>query len=108
MRKKAVEANVAFNHLIWQRYFIIIGMSFSCKMDRSFLSTIGRFQDDLPIGESSWLIMNRNQQSLDSVTSRIGAVLPRSEICVLKVDFASWVNGPMKELQALGVLSGED
>jgi len=105
MRKQTVEANDAFNHVLWSRYFIIIGMSLSCEMDRSFFYAISRHQDNLPIGESDWLIVNSSQDSLDMVASHIQAAIPRADISVLKVDFGAWVNGPMKELQTLGVLN---
>lgn len=105
MREQRVEANVAFNRLIWQRYFIVIGMSFSCEMDRSFLSAISRVQDDLPIGESSWLIINRSKENVDMVALHIQTALPRAHVSILQLDFNAWVNGPMKELNALGVLN---
>jgi hypothetical protein len=105
MRKQTVEANVAFNHLIWQSYFIVIGMSFSCEMDRSFLSAISSVQDDLPIGESTWLIVNRSKDSLDMVALHLQTALPRAHISILQLDFNVWVNGPMEELKALGVLN---
>jgi hypothetical protein len=105
MRKQTVEANVAFNHLIWQTYFVVIGMSFSCKMDRSFFYALSRHQDNLPICNSNWLIVNRSQESLDIVASLIQDAVPRACISVLNADFAEWVNGPMKELQVLGALN---
>jgi hypothetical protein len=105
MRQQTIEANMAFNRLIWQKYFIVIGMSFSCKMDRSFLAAIHSVQDDLPIGESTWLILNRSQSDLDAIASYIYSALPRAHISILETDFSAWANGPMKELQALGVLN---
>jgi hypothetical protein len=105
IRQQTIEANIAFNHLIWQRYFIVLGMSFSCEMDRSFLDAISRVQDDLPIGESSWLIIDNSEDNLNKVASHIKSVLPRADIAVLLVDFVNWAKGPMRELKALGVLN---
>jgi len=104
VRKQSVEANVALNHVLWSRYFIVIGMSFSCRIDRSFLYVISKHEDNLPIGESEWLIVNTDQESSYSIASYIKGAIPRARISVLNADFAEWVNGPTKELQALGVL----
>jgi hypothetical protein len=101
----AAEANIAINYLILQKYFIVIGMSFSCEMDRSILGVINRVQDDLIIGESTWLIVNRSEKDLQEVASHIQSALPRADVSILKMDFASWINGPLRELQALGVLN---
>ena len=102
---KGVEANIAVNHLIWQKYFIVIGMSFSCEMDRSLLGFISRVQDHLIIGESTWIIINRSENSLKEVASHIKSVVPRANVDIIKRDFAAWVNGPLRELQKLGVLN---
>ena len=101
----AAEANIAFNHLIWRKYFIVIGMSFSCEMDRSLLGVINRVQDDLIIGESNWLIVNRSEMDLHDVALHIQSALPRADVAIIKMDFAEWINGPLRELQELGVLN---
>jgi len=103
-REQTVETNVAFNHLIWQQTFIVVGMSFSCEMDRSFLGAIRRVEDDLPIGESHWLILNRNKAGLKQVRKLIKAALPQASLNSLLADFGSWTQGQMDELVQMGVL----
>ena len=34
-RTKNIEANKAFNHMIWQQDFVLVGMSLQCEMDEA-------------------------------------------------------------------------
>jgi hypothetical protein len=79
-------------------------MSFLCEMDRSFLFAINRVEDDLPIGRSDWLIIDRSQESLDTVAQHILNALPHAGVSILKSDFGEWGGGSMVELQTLGVI----
>ena len=39
-RNPTPEANIIFNHMIWGRLFIVIGMSFECQTDRFLLGSL--------------------------------------------------------------------
>lgn len=41
-RHWTVEANVAYNRMIWRRVFVLVGMSFECATDRFLLSALNR------------------------------------------------------------------
>lgn len=75
-----VEANVAYNNIISQRLFIVVGMSFECDTDKFLLTALNRVQDDLPIGESTWFVLNSNKSALDLSCQRLGQALPCAKI----------------------------
>ena len=104
-RQPTVEGNKAFNLMIWERYFVLVGMSFDCPMDRFLLNELGSVGDDLPIGESHWIVLNPNQLALEAVRNRIGTVLPRSQTTVVPSKFDDWLLGGMTDLVGCGALS---
>ena len=63
-RHLSVEANDAYNKIIWDPLFVVIRMSFECPIDRGILEAEHKVEDDLLIGESHWIIINPNQISL--------------------------------------------
>lgn len=102
-RVNTVEANSALNHMIWGRLFIVVGMSFECQMDKFLLHVLQRVEDDLPIGESKWFIVNSNSEILDQALTRIATVLPRAIVAPVNTKFEEWVKNKMPELKAEGV-----
>jgi hypothetical protein len=104
-REQSIEANVAFNHLMWQRMFVVVGMSFSCEMDQGFLGAISHVEDDLPIGESTWVVVNRNEEEMNHVGGYLQDAMPHAEVRTVHSDFGSWIMGPMTELVELGALN---
>jgi hypothetical protein len=105
-RSKTVEANIAFNRMMWQRHFIVVGLSFECPTDRFLLDELGSVRNDLPIGESYWIILNPNKEALDAVVNRIKAVLPAAEITAVDDKFDEWLKDGMPELVDWDVISG--
>lgn len=105
VREQTIEANKAFNSILTQQTFIVVGMSFFCEMDRSLLSAISRLEDDYPIGESIWLIINDNEKDIDQVKKLIKTALPRSDVKGVHVDFGIWCQGAMDELIDVGVIA---
>lgn len=99
------EANIAYNHMIWDRTFVVVGMSFECETDKFLLSALGRVEDDLPIGESTWIVVNRNKEAIKLTCSRIQEALPRSEVIEVCTDFNSWLVGDLPELKTRGAIS---
>jgi len=99
------EANIAYNQMLWDRTFIVVGMSFECDTDKFLLSALNRAEDDLPIGESVWVVVNRNRNALDVSCARIAKALPRATVKSVHSDFDAWQESGMKELQDCGAIA---
>lgn len=106
-RCQTVEANKAFEQMIWQRAFVVVGMSFECETDKFLLSALGRVQDDLPIGESTWIVVNPDQKVLSLSCNKIAARLPRATVKGVRSTLSNWLDNGLPELQARGALSGD-
>ena len=106
-RCSTVEAKKAYEKIIWDRTFVVVGMSFECEMDKFLLSSLGRVQDDLPIGESEWFVINPDGKSLNKSCSHIQSALPHAKIHRLQFSFDQWLERKLQELQSHGVLSFE-
>ena len=104
-RNPTVEGNIAFNRMIWQRYFIVVGMSFECPTDRFLLDELGSVENQLPIGESNWIILNPDEDALDAVCNRIQAVLPAAKIFPVEIKFEEWLSDGISQLVDWGVVS---
>lgn len=103
-RCSTVEANKAYNKIIWSRTFVVVGMSFECEMDKFLLSSLARVEDDLPIGESEWFIVNPNGKSLSKSCSHIESALPHAKIHRLQILLDGWLKKELPELQSHGIL----
>ena len=80
------EADIVYNQTILDRYFIVVGMSFECESDRLLLRALARVEDDLPIGESSWLIVNRHNSVLKKTVDLIQIALPHAKVSGVRSD----------------------
>ena len=80
-------------------------MSFECDVDKYLLNSIHRVQDDLPIGESCWYILNPDEFVLANTAKRIQAALPRAKVATLQTTFRDWLAKGLPELQCCGSLS---
>lgn len=98
------EANIAYNYMIWDRTFIVVGMSFECDTDKFLLNALGRVENDLPIGESTWIVVNRNSSSVELSCSKIQGYLPRAKVIGVCSDFSGWLNSGLPELQERGAI----
>ena len=98
------EANDAYNKMIWDDSFVVVGMSFECQIDKGLLGAFRRVEDEMPVGESRWLIVNSNLMALETVTQNIHSALPRSKIKTVQSRFESWVDSEMQELKEMGVI----
>jgi hypothetical protein len=94
-RTLSVEANRIFNSMNWGSIFFVIGMSFECETDRFLLQSLNQVQDDLPIGESSWFVINPDKKALEVSSSRIAKALPRAKVYTRCIDFGNWVSKEM-------------
>lgn len=79
-RVSTIEANIAFDKIVWNKTFVVVGMSFECKADKFLLNSLGRIQADLPIGESEWIIINPDSTVLAESCGRIQRALPHANI----------------------------
>ena len=107
-RESRVEANVAFSNMSSQQMFVVAGMSFECHTDRFLLLEFSRIEDDRPIGESRFIIVNRNRQAVDDVFNNIQEALPQASIQKVCLPFQDWIANGMPELRAEGVLIEEE
>ncbi len=99
------EANIIYNQMIWDRVFVVVGMSFECDTDRFLLNALSRVEDNLPIGESTWIVVNRNNITLEQSCSRIGQYLPRSILKYVYSDINDWIESELPELQECGAIA---
>ena len=103
IRTPSSEADIFFNRMIWQKIFIVVGMSFECDSDRFLLSAINQVGDALPIGESFWIIINPDQNILNLLEHRIKNALPRAKIISFCDTFNDWINLNFPGLNATDV-----
>jgi hypothetical protein len=104
-RTSSMEANAAFERITWNRTFVVVGMSFECEADKFLLRSLARVEDDLPIGESEWIIINPDTATLAAVTERIQRALPSSTVREVATTFRARLEAKAPELRAIGVLA---
>ena len=99
------EAELAYNFMIWDRLFAVVGMSFECETDRFLLSALSRAEDNLPIGKSTWIVVNPDETALATSCARIKAALPRSSLIRVRATLQQWVKAGLPELGQCGKLA---
>lgn len=104
-RVATTEGNIAFNKFIWSQTFVVVGMSFECEADKYLLRSLQRVEDDLPIGESCWIVLNPNGDTLSATCARLQAALPRAKIVGNITTFRAWLNSRVPELQRRGAIA---
>ena len=104
-RIETKEANMAYNKIIWNTNFVLIGMSFECEIDRFLLQALGKVGDNLPIGESSWIIVNPDKIALNKICERIKKALPRALIRPVCATLNEWLRSNLKELGEWGIIN---
>ena len=98
------EANAAFGNMIWNRTFVVVGMSFECETDKFLLSALSRIQDDLPIGESRWVVINPDHAALTAFGARLRHVMPRADVKGLPMTLEEWLDAGLPELRSYGAV----
>lgn len=104
-RTRTHEANRAYNSMLWGDLFVVIGMSFECQIDKFLLHAINNAEDEMPIGESFWIIVNPDETTLNESACRIEKALPRGSIAKIQKKFSEWIVDGMPELVAHGVFT---
>jgi hypothetical protein len=102
-RVQTTEANCAFNFMICERTFVVVGMSFECETDKFLLTQLNKVEEWMPIGESHWIIVNPNGETSEGVCARIREVLPAAHVESVKSEFAAWCHAECPNLKAKGV-----
>lgn len=69
------------------------------------LSALARVQDDLPIGQSRWIIVNPDHVALFAACGRIQSALPRAQVVAVDETFREWLHNNATQLQACGALT---
>jgi hypothetical protein len=90
---------------MWNTAFVVVGMSFECEVDRYLLSALQRVEDDVPIGESTWILVNPDPSSLKASGDRIQAALPFSRQLRVPLGFDDWLHTELRELHELGAIA---
>lgn len=104
-RVATTEGDIAYNKFIWSQTFVVVGMSFECEVDRYLLSALKRVEDDLPIGESFWIVLNPNTDALSATCARLQVALPRAKIVGSATTFRAWIDAQVPELQRRGAIA---
>ncbi len=104
-RRPCLESEKAFNQLVWSRLFVVVGMSFECTVDRFLFEALNRVQENLPVGESSWVVINPSASALKDTQPKISAALPQATVCTRALKFGCWVQTSLPELVSRGVLT---
>ena len=104
-RRPCLESEKAFNQLVWSRLFVVVGMSFECAVDRFLFKALKRVREDLPVGESCWVVINPNESALKDTHSKILAALPKAKVCTRKSTFRCWLKSLPQDLVGYGELT---
>lgn len=104
-RTFTVEAEKAFHKIIYNKTFVVVGMSFECETDKFLLRSLASVQDELPIGESQWIVINPDSSALKDAKKRITGALPHCTVQTVNTTFRSWLDANAPDLQTCGALS---
>jgi len=91
--------------MLCDRTFVVVGMSFECEMDKFLLTALGRVEDYMPIGESRWVVANRNSRAVELTCSRLQRVLPHTCVKPVCADFSGWLERDLPELNECGIIA---
>jgi len=104
-RFPATEVNIAYNKFIWSRTFVVVGMSFECEVDKFLFNLLNNVEDNLPVGESFWIILNPDEKVLSTTRNLVQCALPRAKIICISKTFRQWLDAGVPELQSRGVVA---
>lgn len=103
-RKDTLEVNQALNYMIWEKLFIIVGMSFQCQMDKALLYYLHLIEDQLPFGEAKWMILDSEEGILNKTCSIFKKSFPSASIIPIDKKFQDWIENGMPEIVKCGVI----
>lgn len=102
-RKGSHEANKAYNIMLNQKLFIVIGMSFKCPTDKSFLNQLQKHEDFFPAGDATWLVVNNSQSDLLVTGRALTQRFPGCKTVLVCDTFDDWIKKKCPELFREGV-----
>ncbi len=108
LRKNSLETNRAVNYMIWERLFVIVGVSFKCEMDKALLIYLRSIEDQLPFGEAHWVILDPEKISLDNTCACFKKFFPAANIIPVNIRFENWVRGSLSELIQFEVIRSQE
>jgi len=73
-------------------------MSFECETDRYLLMHLNKIEDDMPIGESHWFIVNPDGRAATIVRDRLQRALPAARFYLIQKTFTGWQREGFPEL----------
>lgn len=103
-RRPSVEANNAFNRLMWSQVVAVIGMSFECTQDRFLLRALAEVEDDLPVGSAVWAIVNPATADCSHTCELVASHLPRARVIPVQRTFEEWVGAGLPEMVKARIL----
>lgn len=102
---RSLESKDAFIKSLWSQYFVLVGISFKYNIDKHLLYLFKKDEDNFPIGDSKWIIINKNEQDLEDVSNKLcetfSDVIGAIKRCT---DFENWVE-EMSEIHEMGAIS---
>jgi hypothetical protein len=104
-RVATFEGDNAFNKFIHSNTFVVVGMSFECDVDRYLLSRLRQVEDQLPIGDSHWIVVNPDDNACMTTCERLQKALPGAKITANSSTFRVWVLDGVPELQSCGAVA---
>jgi hypothetical protein len=104
-RTLSIESEKGFSNLIWSRVFVVVGMSFECSVDRFLFKALSRVQEELPVGESLWIVVNPNAETLFYTRMIILKNLPSAIVRTCASNLQLWLAHETPELQSCGAIS---
>jgi len=98
-RKQSYEANKAFNSLLWSSLVVIIGMSFECDSDNGLLAALHANEDNIPLGEALFVVIDPCGENLDNVGRKLSQYFPRAGQQLMNCGLDEWIDSDMLELK---------
>lgn len=98
IRKAAYEANQALNYLLWSTLVVVVGISFECDMDHGLLATLRYHEDNMPLGNALFIIVEPNDETLESSYAKLAYCFPRASHIRVNKGLSEWIDSGMPEL----------
>ncbi len=98
VRRATFEANQALTLLLWSTLIVIVGMSFECDMDRGLLATLRAHEDNVPIGNALFVIVEPSKETLESTYAKLAYCFPRAGGIRVNQGLAEWIDSGMPKL----------
>ena len=98
VRHSTHEANHAFKLVLISTLVVIVGMSFECDTDRGLLGALRTHEDNTPIGEALFIVVDPCSGTLDRTLSTLTEHFPRAGGLRVTMGLSEWLDAGMPEL----------